>query len=250
MDMSTTWRTLDRVTLRDIALVCIAEAIVGVSFGAITVAGHMPAWVPIAMSVAIFAGGSQFAAASVLLAGGGATAAALAGLLINARLIAFGFTVADLFDGPWWKRVFGAHVMTDESVAFALRQHDPGGRRAAFWTCGISLYVTWSLATALGAVAGRAIGDIGVLGLDAAFPAVLIGLVLPSLADRAVRRAALIGAVVAVTTTPFLPAGLPVLFALTGLAATGRSVASAGAAAPPKGAGPSPKGPGPVQEAH
>lgn len=136
---------------------CLAEAIVGASFGAITVGGHMPAWVPIVMSIAIFAGGAQFAAASVVVAGGGATAAVLAGLLINARLIAFGFTVADLFDGPWWKRVFGAHVMTDESVAFALRQPDPRRRRAAFWTCGITLFATWSLATALGACAGRAI---------------------------------------------------------------------------------------------
>ncbi len=244
MDMSTTWRTLDRGTLRDIVLVCLAESIVGASFGAITVSGRMPIWVPIVMSVAMFAGSSQFAAVSVMLAGGGSVSAVLAGLLINARLVAFGFTVADLFDGPWWKRVFGAHVMTDESVAFALRQPDSCRRRAAFWTCGIALFTSWSIATALGSLAGREIGDVGALGLDAAWPAVLLALVLPSLADRGTRYAAVIGAIVAVATTPFLPAGLPVLFALMGLAATGRSVTATGTGSSTSA------GTGPIREAH
>ena len=62
----------------------------------------------------------------------------------------------------------------------------------------------------------------GAFGLDAAFPTVLLALVLPSLADRGTRNAALPGAVIAVTTTPFLPVGLPVLLALAGLALAGR----------------------------
>jgi hypothetical protein len=57
----------------------------------------------------------------------------------------------------------------------------------------------------------------GDFGLDAAFPTVLLALVLPSLADRGTRHAALAGAVIAVAATPFLPAGLPVLLALAGL---------------------------------
>lgn len=55
------------------------------------------------------------------------------------------------------------------------------------------------------------------LGLDAAFPAVLLASVVPALADRGVRRAAVTGAVVAVLATPWLPAGLPVRVALLGL---------------------------------
>lgn len=45
----------------------------------------------------------------------------------------------------------------------------------------------------------------------------LLASVVPALADRGVRRAALTGAVVAVLATPWLPAGLPVLVALLGL---------------------------------
>jgi branched chain amino acid efflux pump len=61
------------------------------------------------------------------------------------------------------------------------------------------------------------ITDTDAFGLDAAFPAVLLALVLPALRDRSTRKAAAIGVLVALAATPFLPAGLPVLFALVGL---------------------------------
>jgi len=39
VDMSSFWRTPGRATLRDIALVCVADALVGASFGALAVSG-------------------------------------------------------------------------------------------------------------------------------------------------------------------------------------------------------------------
>ncbi|MFF2141471.1 AzlC family ABC transporter permease [Kitasatospora sp. NPDC058190] len=215
-------RTLEHATVRDIALVCLADALVGVSFGAISVSGGLPLWVPVALSVLVFAGGSQFAAVGVVLSGGGALAAVATGLVLNARLLPFGFAVADVLQGPWWRRLFGAHMLTDESAAFVLRQRDPRRRRAVFWICGVSLFVVWNAAVLLGGFAGGLIGDTDVLGLDAAFPAVLLALVLPSLADRGTRTAAVAGAVVAVAATPFVPAGVPVLLALVGLLFAGR----------------------------
>jgi len=224
--MRSIWRTLDRGTLRDIALVCVADAIVGASFGTITVSGGMHLWVPVTMSVLVFAGGAQFAAAGVALAGGSTAAVVVAGLVLNARLVPYGFAVADVLGGRWWTRLLGAHVVVDESVAFTLRQRDRQRRRAAFWTCGLALFVCWNLAVAFGALAGTAIGDTGVFGLDAAFPAVALALVLPALADRGTRNAALLGAAIAVATTPFLPAGLPLLLALAGLVLAGRPAAT------------------------
>lgn len=215
--MYSLWRTLDRGTVRAIVLVCLADAIVGAAFGAISVSGGLPLWVPVAMSVLVFAGGAQFAAVGVVLAGGGPVAAVAAGLVLNARLLPFGFAIADALEGRWWTRLIGAHVLTDEAVAFVLGQDDPRARRAAYWLCGLGLFVCWNVAVVLGALGGQGIADTGALGLDAAFPAVLLALVMPSLADRRTRDAALLGAVVAVGATPFLPAGLPLLLALAGL---------------------------------
>ncbi len=68
-----------------------------------------------------------------------------------------------------------------------------------------------------GALGGAVVTDTDALGLDAAFPAVLLALVLPSLRDAATRRAALVGTAIALVTSPVLPAGLPVLLALIGV---------------------------------
>lgn len=141
LDVHSFWRTLDRDTLRAIGLVCLADAVVGASFGAIAVSGGLDAWVPIAMSLLVFAGGAQFAAVGVVLAGGSPIAAVVAGLVLNARLLPFGFAIADVLGDRWRTRLPGAHLMMDESVAFALRQADRARRRAAFWICGVALFV-------------------------------------------------------------------------------------------------------------
>ena len=221
------WRTSDPGLLRDVGLVCLADGIVGVSFGATAVAGGLPWWVPIAMSLLVFAGGAQFAAVGVVLAGGSPVAAVAAGAVLNTRMFPYGLAVADVTSpsggsggsgGRWWLRLLGAHVVTDESVAFALRSADPARRRTGFWTCGVALFAVWNVAVLLGVLAGAAVKNTAAFGLDATFPAVLLALALPTLADRRTREAAICGAVVAVALTPFLPAGLPVLAGLAGLA--------------------------------
>ena len=111
----------------------------------------------------------------------------------------------------------------DESVAFTLRQGDPGRRHAVYWVCGVALFVCWNASVLAGALAGQALGDAADYGLDAAFPAVLLALVLPSLCRPGLRRAAASGTAIALAATAFLPAGLPVMLALLGLAVAWRS---------------------------
>jgi 4-azaleucine resistance transporter AzlC len=225
VDVRSLWRTLDDGLFRDIALVCLADGIVGASFGTIAVAGGQPAWVPVAMSVLVFAGGAQFAALGIVLAGGSPFAAVAAGLVLNSRHLPFGFAVADALGDRLTSRLVGAHVMIDESVAFALAQRDRTRRRAAFWTCGLLLFATWNLGVLAGVFAGRLVGDPTSFGLDAASPVVLLALVLPSLRDAGTLRAAVLGGVVALAVTPLLPAGVPVAVALVGLLVAGRPAA-------------------------
>lgn len=213
--MRTIYRTLDRRLLRDVALVALADGVVGVSYGAISTGSGFGPWLPVVLSLVVFAGAAQFLFVGLVAAGGSPFAAAVAGLLINSRHLPFGMAVADVLGGRG--RVLGSHLMTDENVAFAMAQEDAGRRRAAYWACGIGIFVCWNVGALAGAFAGTVIGDTDAFGLDAAFPAVLLALVLPSLEDRSTRHAALAGAAVALVVTPFLPAGLPVLLALAGL---------------------------------
>ncbi|ADJ47069.1 branched-chain amino acid permease [Amycolatopsis mediterranei S699] len=191
----------------------------GVSYGAIAVSSGFPLWLPMLMSLLVFAGASQFMFIGIVAAGGNPFAAVLAGLLANARHLPFGFAIGDVLGKRWTARLAGSHLMIDESVAFALAQREAHRRRAAYWACGIGLFACWNIGVVGGAYAGTAISDTDVFGLDAAFPAVLLALVLPSLRDKAARLPVLIGVLVALAATPFLPAGLPVLLALAGVLA-------------------------------
>jgi 4-azaleucine resistance transporter AzlC len=194
----------------------LAAAAIGVSFGAIAVAAGIPGWLAIAMSVFIHAGGSQFLAVG-MLAAGNPFAAVFAGLLLNARHLPFGLALRDTVGEGWWARLIGSQLISDESVAFAMGQPQGARRRRAFWMCGVALTFAWDGGTALGVLLGGVVGDPAVYGLDTAFPAGLLALVVPSLRDRDTRDAALAGAALALATTPLLPAGIPVLLSLAGL---------------------------------
>jgi predicted branched-subunit amino acid permease len=210
VNMRILWRTASPELLRDVGLVCLADAIVGVSFGATSVGGGLAWWVPIALSVLVFAGGAQIAAVGIVLAGGSPLAAVVAGAVLNTRLLPYGFAVADVVGpaGPaatthsaakggavatvrrWLVRMLGTHVITDESVAFALRQPSPEQRRSAFWACGVALFVIWNVSVLVGVALGSAVRDTSALGLDATFPAVMLALALPTLTSRSTRAAA------------------------------------------------------------
>jgi 4-azaleucine resistance transporter AzlC len=217
--MRTVSRTLRGSPLaRDAVAIAAAMVAVGASFGAIAIAYGLPVWVPFLMSTVVFAGGAQFLAVG-LIAAGNPIAAVVAGLLLNARHLPFGLAVSAHVGTGWRDRIIGSHLMTDEVVAFTLRESDPTRRRRTYWLIGITLFTSWNAGTALGVWLGTAVGDTNTFGLDAAFPAGLIALIFPSLRDRDTRVVALAGAALAVLLTPLLPAGLPVLCALIGLLA-------------------------------
>jgi 4-azaleucine resistance transporter AzlC len=218
--MRSLWRSLGNELARDIALVCVADTFVGLSFGAITVSSGLPLWLPMLLSVVVFAGAAQFLFVALIASGGNPVAAVVTALLVNTRLIPMGFAVADVLGTGWFRRLLGSHLLIDENVAFAITQKDPERRRAAYWACGISLFVCWNMGVLAGAFGGTILTDTDAFGLDAAFPAVLLALVIPSINDAATKRAAITGAAVALATAPFLPGGVPVLLALVGVVAS------------------------------
>src|ERR1700727_670073 len=101
--MGSIYRTLTGGLRRDIALPCLAVWFICLSYGAIPVATGAADANPIA--------------------------AALAGLLVNARHVPYSLALPDI-TGTSWRRLLGTHVMNDESVVFALAQDDPATQRA------------------------------------------------------------------------------------------------------------------------
>jgi len=65
----------------------------------------------------------------------------------------------------------------------------------------------------VGAIVGQGIGDPAAFGLDAAFAALFLGLLVPLQRDRRHVAAAALGAGIALALTPFAPAGVPIIAA-------------------------------------
>lgn len=221
--MRSIWRTLDPDLVRGVGALAAAVAVNGLSFGAISTAAALPLWVPVAMSLLVFAGGSQYLVVGVVAAGGSAVAAVVGGLVLNSRHLPFGLAVGHMVGDSWPARLLGSHLLVDESVAFALAQKEPAHARSAFWLCGAALFTSWNIAVFVGALAGQLISNPSALGLDAVFPAAMLALVLPALRDKDTLGAALAGAAVALAATPFLPTGVPVLLSLAGLLVAART---------------------------
>ena len=75
------------------------------------------------------------------------------------------------------------------------------------------LWLAWVAGTIIGVVGGEALGDPAALGLDAAFPALFLALLVMQLDSRRAVTAALLGGAIALALVPFTPPGVPIIAA-------------------------------------
>ncbi|WP_035738267.1 AzlC family ABC transporter permease [Glycomyces arizonensis] len=212
------WETIGRDLLRDTAAYSVGIAVAGAAFAAIATAQGLPWWITWAMSLFVYAGTAQFAALGVAAAGGSGLAVVATGLILNLRHIPYGLAVGHLYWDRWWTRILGTQNLLDTTTAFALAEGDDQRRaKIAYWTTGTGNAVAWVVGNFAGMFIGGWIAEPERLGLDAALPAIILALVIPSLKDRRTLLAAATGAVIALAASPFLPPGMPVLLALVGL---------------------------------
>ncbi|WP_372594561.1 AzlC family ABC transporter permease [Actinotalea sp.] len=220
--------------MRQAAGVSIATGLYGVSFGALSVVSGLDVLQTVALSVLMFTGGSQFAFIGVLGAAGSPVAAVSTAALLGVRNALYGAVVAPLLEVGGARRWAAAQLTIDESTAVAVAQRSPALSRIGFWATGLGVFVLWNVTTLLGALAGARLGDPTRWGLDAAAAAAFLGLLWPRLASRRAQGVALLAALVALTLTPVVPAGLPVLAAaVVAVLAGWRAPDSAPASEPP-----------------
>lgn len=191
----------------------VAVGLFGVSFGVLASASGGMGGIPaVVMSMSTFAGSAQFAAASILGAGGQPAAAIAAALLLNARYLPIGISVARFLHGGPLARFLQGQLVVDESWAIAAQ----GGGRfngSRLVGAGLVLWLAWVGGTLVGVIGGDALGDPASLGLDAAFPALFLALLVPQLTRRRAVAAAVGGAAIALALVPFTPTGVPIIAA-------------------------------------
>jgi 4-azaleucine resistance transporter AzlC len=190
----------------------VAAAAFGATFGVLAQDAGMQAFAALTMSATTFAGSAQFAAASVLGTGGGVAAAVASAALLNARYAPISVSVAPVFVGGPVRRLFESQLIVDESWAVSRRRDGRFDRRILVGA-GLVLYGGWVGGTAVGAFGGDAVGDPERLGLDAAFPALFLALLVPQVRSRRALAAALAGGGIALALMPLAPAGVPIVAA-------------------------------------
>jgi predicted branched-subunit amino acid permease len=188
--------------------------VVAFSFGVLARSLGWGVLAPIMFSVATFSVTAQFAVAAVLGAGGGALTAIAAAVLLNARFLPMGISVAPFLEGGPLRRALEGQTVLTTSWALAARD---GGRfdRAFMIGATVPQYVAWTVGTAVGVLAHDVGGGVEKLGLDAIFPAFFLALLMRGIGSGGKRAiaATAIAAVLAAALVPIAPPGVPVLAA-------------------------------------
>jgi predicted branched-subunit amino acid permease len=200
-------------TFRDSLSVSFTVGAYGVAFGAAAVANGFSVLQSCLLSLLTFSGASQFAVVGVIGAGGSAVSAIATASLLGIRNGLYGVLMAPILKVRGLKRLVAAHITIDESTGVSLSQEPRGmqAMREGFWLTGFGVFLFWNLFTLAGALGAKAMGDPSAWGLDAAVPAAFLGLVWPRLKSSTDRTLAIVAAFFAIATTPFLPAGLPII---------------------------------------
>ncbi|TVR01365.1 MAG: branched-chain amino acid ABC transporter permease [Desulfovibrionales bacterium] len=156
----------------------------GLVFGILAVQAGMGVVQAGAMSLTTFAGASQL---MVLEFWGPVLpflGIVLTTFVVNLRHVLMGAALRDWLVGlPAWKAYGSVFFMTDESWALSIQEMGSGGRDAAFLLgSGLCIYLFWFSATLLGASSGfflgTAMSNPAAWGLDFAFTAVFISLLI------------------------------------------------------------------------
>lgn len=207
--------------VRAMAPMLVVFAPFGLLVGAAVAASANPAvaWLS---TWTIYGGAAHLAVLEVLQHGTGVLGAALVGLLINARMVAYAASLA-----PHWRtastrsRVAAAAMLTDATWGLA-RNHpsdSAAARRRYYFGAGLTLWFGWPVLVTVGVLVGGWVRNVPVATL---LPSLTLGaLVVPQLRDRAGLAAGAAAAGVAVATV-----GLDGGLALGLAAAVGAGVAA------------------------
>jgi branched chain amino acid efflux pump len=207
--------------VRAMAPMLVVYAPFGLLVGAAVAASDSPvaAWLS---TWTIYGGAAHLAVLDVLHNGTGVLGAAVVGLLINARMVAYAASLA-----PHWRtasarsRVAAAAMLTDATWGLTVNHpsDSAAGRRRFYFGAGFTLWLGWPAFVTVGVLLGRWVQHVPVATL---LPAMTLGaLVVPQLRTRPGLTAGAVATGVAAVTSG-LDGGLAlVLAAAAGASAAG-----------------------------
>ncbi|MCX8999048.1 AzlC family ABC transporter permease [Rhizobiaceae bacterium BDR2-2] len=153
---------------------------VGLVFGAVSATKGLSALEATLMSALVFAGGSQFVAMDIWTHPASWTGLGFAALLVNVRHVLLSASIGQKMQAFSTQQKYAAMLfLADELWAMAeMKARD--ARLTPAWFAGIvaPFYLAWVVSSLAGAIGGAFLGDPALIGLDFAFPAVFIVLIM------------------------------------------------------------------------
>lgn len=190
---------------RDILPLIVGAVPFGIIFGTLAVGAGLTGWQAMGMSALVFAGSAQFISITLIAGGVGTAVVLLTTFVVNLRHALYSASMQPFvrhLPSRW--RVPLAFWLTDE--AFAVIQHRYAQDDASphkhwfFLGAGLTMYLSWQLATLAGIAFGQAVPNVAAWGLDFAMIATFIGIAVPMMRTRPQVASALAAAVVALLT--------------------------------------------------
>jgi len=169
-------------------------------------------------SFVIFSATSQFAYLAVREGGGSDWAAIAAGWVVATRFGILAVSLAPKLPEGFWRRAAAAVNAFDPNVAVAVQQETPRQVEREFWRTTAGMFLGWFSGLAVGTLLGNVLGDTQRFGLDAIFPAALLAIIGNLLRQRDGCIAGIAGGIICLILLPFIPAGLPIILSVFGVA--------------------------------
>jgi len=165
--------------LRDIMPLALGAALYGLAFGLLAAQAGMSSLQTGAMGAFVFSGSAQFIAVERLAAGAGAATALIAGIALNLRMVLMTASLRDvLANRPFWQKLLGVHMTTDESWAL-FHATRAKGQTTSYWYligAGLGMWLLWLASTLAGVSFAASLPEPRALGIDFAFTAAFIAI--------------------------------------------------------------------------
>lgn len=150
-------KTLLKTVLLNTVPVMTGYLFLGAGFGILlNEAGYGPGWAAL-MSICIYAGSLQYLLVSLLTSGVSLLANAAAALLVNARHLFYGISLADTYQNAGRKKFYMIFALTDETYSLVTRAQLPDGIDRTVYCFWVSLFnhCYWVIGSTFGNLAGH-----------------------------------------------------------------------------------------------
>lgn len=177
------------------------------AFGVLASQAGLGAAESVLMSVLVFSGATQFVVLGIWTAPLPVATILLTTLVVNLRYLLMGAALGPWFSGLSRTKAYGSlFFLADENWAMAMAEHAKGHRDAAFLLGGgLVMYASWVGSTLVGHTLGGALRDPVRWGLDFAFAAVFLALLVGMWRGKSDLAPWVVAAAVAVAAHSWLP---------------------------------------------